>query len=35
MITEQKTLKSELINNNKEKEWEKYLRELVLAIENH
>lgn len=35
MITEQKTLKSELINNNKEKEWEKYLRELELAIENH
>ena len=35
MKTEQKFLKSEFVQDNKEQEWEKYLRELELAIENH
>ena len=35
MKKEQKFLESELIQDNKEPELEKYIRELELAIENH
>lgn len=35
MKTEQKLLESEVIQNNKEQEWQRYLRDLELAIENH
>jgi hypothetical protein len=35
MKTEQKLLETEVIQNNKEQEWKKYLRDLELAIENH
>jgi len=31
----QNTNKSELTNNKKEQEWEKYQKDLELAIENH
>lgn len=35
MKKEQKFLESELIQDNKEQELERYRRELELAIENH
>ena len=35
MKKEQELMKPKLLKNNEEQEWEKYQKELELAIENH
>ena len=34
-MEEQRLMESEKIKDNKEQEWEKYIKDLELAIENH
>jgi hypothetical protein len=34
-MKEQRLMESEMIKDKKEQEWEKYIKDLELAIENH
>jgi hypothetical protein len=35
MMEEQSRMESEMMKDKKEQEWEKYIKDLELAIENH
>jgi hypothetical protein len=35
MMKEQSLMKSKIVKDDKEQEWEKYVKDLELAIENH